>query len=120
MLKKTINVPEGITAVNEKYIMNKMVNHTTPSEINFGHEKGDNHLKVGKDCKIYVLAPGVVFVKTPDFSCDGPKFDTKLEPLDHNELDIPRSSRVSFNEKEGVTMLQLMSEKVGCGGVKDL
>ena len=119
ILDKRINIPEGITAVNEKYIMNQMKN-ADAAALTFGHKKGDNHLKVGKGCKGYVIAPGVVFVQIPSvLGSDGPKFDTKLAPLDHSELDIPRSPCVHFNENEEVIVQDMPASRTGRGGMGD-
>ena len=117
MLEKRVNIPEGITAVNEKYIMNQMRN-ADAAALSFGHTSGDNHLKVGEGCKAYVLAPGVVFVQIPSvLGADGPKFDTKLKPLDHSEMDIPRSPCVHFNENEEITVQDMPASRSGRGGM---
>jgi hypothetical protein len=119
MLNKRINVPEGILAVDEKYILNQMT-HSDASALSFGHTSGDNHLKVGKDCKAYAIAPGVVFVQMPGVLADkAPRFETGIKPLDHNEFDIPRSPCVHFNENEEVTIKDVSIGRSGRGGMGD-
>ena len=119
ILTKRIKVPEGILAVDEKYILNQMT-HSDATALSFGHTEGDNHLKVGKGCKAFAIAPGVVFVQIPNVLADkAPRFETNIKPLDHNELDIPRSPCVHFNENEEVTITEMPTGRPGRGGIGD-
>ena len=115
MLRKTIHAPEGILAVNEKYILDQMT-RADYSALDFGHRTGDNHLKV-KGFKTYAIAPGVVFVHMPGLHAAN--FETNIKPLDHNELDIPRSPCVHFNENAEVTIKDVPTGRPGRGGMGD-
>lgn len=112
MLSKKLSIPTNIENP-EEYILNEIVHNPNGNTFEFGHKMGDNQLVVGQDCKIYVLAPGVVFVEVPN---DVETLKFKIKPLNHKKLDIPRSTYIHFNADEEIKMANLQASKKGYQG----